>query len=201
MRIVAVSGKKGSGKDTLGKFLIEREGFVRLSFADVLKDMVSEQYDIPREWLDDSDFKEAPLYKYPVQTRDAFGEMIHSFLDKEFKEVNGTKYWTPRALAILEGSVKRSVNVSYWVNTVINQIAFGDITKDYVITDLRYKSEVEQLRSFFGKALVTVRLNRIEGTPSLDPSEVDLDNFGGFNITIKNKGSKEDLYTMYREQV
>jgi hypothetical protein len=64
---------------------------------------------------------------------------------------------------------------------------------NFVISDLRYRSEVEQLRQAFGKNLITVRINRFDSVNSTDPSERDLDNYK-FDVTIDNVGTLEELY-------
>lgn len=204
MKVIALSGWKQSGKDTVADYLGKEYSFKRFGFADILKDMVAEQYDIPRNSLDDPALKEQPLRQYPVKTQDAFSEMIHSFMQKEFAEVKEefgdslefVKCWTPRALAILEGSVKRSANSAYWVQRVVNKIneendSVSDV-ENFVISDLRYRSEVEQLRKAFGDNLITVRINRFDDSPSSDPSERDLDN-APFDFTLDNKGTLEEL--------
>ena len=90
MKIVALSGWKGSGKDTLANYLVDRYGFKRLAFADPLKDMVSEEYGIPRSHLDDPAFKEKPILSLPISPRDAFSRHIHDFLIGEFRKADGT---------------------------------------------------------------------------------------------------------------
>ena len=115
-------------------------------------------------------------------------------------------YWTRRAMQILEGSSKRTVDSNYWVKQAIEKIdkkarQSGVLkmgTPLFVITDLRYKSEVEPLRAAFGKDLVTVRVNRFESTESTDPSERDLDNYK-FDIVIDNKGTLEEFLNKVKE--
>lgn len=117
-------------------------------------------------------------------------------------------YWTRRAMQILEGSGKRTVDSNYWVKQAIASIdnqtiihATADMkatmerekkVNNFVITDLRYKSEVEPLRAAFGKRLLTVRVNRFDSTESTDPSERDLDNYP-FDVVIENKGTLEEF--------
>jgi hypothetical protein len=209
-KIIALSGFKGSGKDTVAQYLAHEYLFEQQAFADVLKDMVSAQYNIPRSWCDDPIYKETHLLQYPVDSKDKFTSAIHDLLKNEFREytqhnydeVTITKYWTPRALCILEGSIKRSVNSNYWTQQVINNINLcqevdrftGHVLNiSFVISDLRYRSEVEQLRKEYGKDLVTVRINRFDSVNTTDPSEVDLIGTK-FDVTIDNKGSLEDLY-------
>jgi hypothetical protein len=208
--ILCLSAWKGSGKDTVAKILVEKYGFTRLAFADVLKDMVAEQYGIDRESLDDPSRKESPILSMPVETKDKFGEMIHNFMIGEFRHKDGSRpdssvkeaqlfamtgrtlFWTPRALAILEGSVKRSANSSYWVQRALGQIEPG---KNYVITDMRYRSELSQIAEYSDKSnqeLKTLRVERYDASPSSDPSERDLDDTR-FDLTMDNRGSVKDL--------
>lgn len=232
--ILALSAWKGSGKDTLAKFLIENKGFRRIAFADVLKDMVAEQYGIPRSYLDIPEKKEQPVLSLQVNPQDDFSRMIAEYLVKEFASADGKKpskfgyanmkfvgffnkgqisdglvldeyplvegpsvtapvFWTPRALAILEGSVKRSVNSKYWVQRALGSIKPGE---NVVITDMRYKSELAQVQEFshsIQNEMKSIRINRFDSSPSTDPSERDLDN-AAFDLTLENKGTPEELY-------
>lgn len=200
MRVIAVSGWKGSGKDTAAEYLIQEFGYTRVAFADILKEMVATQYDIPVDHCHNPEFKEKPILKYPVDSKDNFTKQIHSILDGEFAEVKEesgdectfNKYWTPRALCILEGSIKRSVTSKFWTQNAINQIKNSD-SQSIVISDLRYKSEIEQLRREFGHELTVVRVNRFADCDSTDPSERDLDD-GEFDHVIENSNTLEGLY-------
>ena len=191
--IIALSGWKQSGKDTLAERLILEQGYVRLSFADTLKEMVSKTYDIPLEWCHSNDKKETPLSQYPVRTQDAFGEVLHDFMWGEYrKDQDDTLCHTPRSLLILEGSVKRSVTSDFWVKTVVSIIK-ANPNNNYVITDVRYRSEMKQLKEEFDDQVKSIRVNRFADSPSDDPSERDLDNFV-FDRVIENTGTLEDLY-------
>ena len=157
MIVIGVSGWKGSGKDTMADYLIRDYGYKRLAFADVLKQMTAEQYNFNLKMCHDPALKEQSLIQYPVETKDAFSAMVHKFMVKEFRSKDGRTplsltdngqgvfaegerlspvYWTPRALLILEGSVKRSVNTEYWVQNVVNYIeSNSDRHSKYIITD------------------------------------------------------------------
>lgn len=52
MNVVMLSGWLKSGKDAVGDRLVRRHGFVRLAFADALKDEVAALHGIPRELMD-----------------------------------------------------------------------------------------------------------------------------------------------------
>jgi len=198
--ILLISAWKNSGKDTVAAHLKEVYGFNQLSFAGVLKDMVADEYNIPREWLDDRDLKEAPLLQYPVKAFDSFSKKIHDLLKHEVKRLDGSTiastgnsdfYFTPRALCILKGSVNRAVDTNYWVNRVSSQCNKLD---KVVISDFRYKSEYSSLSRLANKPIHTLRINRFTTVDTTDPSERDLDNFN-FDYAIDNKGTLEELYT------
>jgi hypothetical protein len=192
--IIGLSGWKGSGKDLASDILVNEFRFKKISFAKALKDTVSEQYKIPRNSLDDRNLKEAPLFQYPVNSQDDFSKAIIDLLNKEFRpDGNGNLYWTPRALAILEGSIKRSVNPRYWTNKVLTQIKPEDLV---VIPDLRYKSEARQIRdyaAFIGVNSSLIRINRFDESQSNDPSERDLDDYEDFDLIIENRGTVEEF--------
>lgn len=227
MKVIAISGYKRSGKDTSADILVKDYNFMRVAFADVLKDMVAQEYGIPREHCDDPKFKEAPIIHLPVTPKDDFSRMLCTFMVREFRDINGHMpmeahidvsgaflgvmgrhaaqlYWTPRALCILKGSSNRAVTSQFWTEQAINKIN-NEINNapflptGFVISDLRYRSEVEQLRLAFGKDLITVRVNRVESA-SLDPSERDLDNHK-FDVVIDNTGTIEDLKAKLKELI
>ena len=197
MKVVAISGWKRSGKDTAANYLVDEYGYNRVAFADVLKDMVAQEYDIPRGHCDDPQFKEAPLHQYPVEPKDNFSRAIAEIMKGEFRDYNGKPYWTPRALCILKGSVNRSVTSQFWTNKAIELIINIDLENEtrhldrsslFVISDLRYNSEIAELRNTFQKDLITIRINRFDTCDSTDSSERDLDNTQ-FDIVIENRES------------
>jgi hypothetical protein len=211
-KIIAISGWKRSGKDTAANFLIKNMDFKRVGFADPLKEMVAQEYNIPIHYCYEDNFKEKPLLQYPVDPQDDFTMTISKLLKDEFKSIDGlsyqqlgekdmglvlteTMYWTPRALCILKGSINRAVTSDYWVKQAVklaNEELNDSFNKGVVISDLRYRSEVEQLRDSFGDKLVTVRISRFDSVDTTDPSERDLDDYK-FDYTIQNKGTIENL--------
>ena len=50
--IIGICGLIGSGKDTIADYLVNDHNFVKLSFADKLKDSVAEMFDWDRNLLD-----------------------------------------------------------------------------------------------------------------------------------------------------
>lgn len=215
MKVVAVSGWAGSGKDTLANLLIAEYGFKRIGFADPLKDNVARDFNFDRASLDDQAQKNLPLLDMPVSLRDGFTKNLGSFMLREFRTKDGKTcttggmaiadgvedfyggdgeggvfklYWTRRALCILEGSTKRTADADYWVKRAMQNAKENGIEL-VVISDLRYRNELAGIKMSLDSSdtLVTVRVNRFDAHPtnSTDPSERDLDD-AEFDFTLKN---------------
>lgn len=227
MKVLAISGWKKSGKDTLTDYLVDKYDANRISFAGPLKDKVSTDFNIPRNHLDDQEFKEKPILTLPVDPQDKFSLNVVRFMFKEFRCMNGEiashfveeknmglfenelriLYQTPRSLATIEGSTKRSIDSAYWVKQAIQYINTlkRDQERTYnstpylpVITDMRFKSEALQLKKIFGDKLVTIRVNRFDTSPSQDPSEIDMDDYA-FDHVIENRGTLQEFYNKIDE--
>ena len=62
MSIVGIFGKAGSGKDTIANYMIENLGYIKIAFADVLKDIVSVIFSWERHLLE-GDTKESREFR------------------------------------------------------------------------------------------------------------------------------------------
>lgn len=207
MKVIALSGYKGSGKDTIADHLVSTKNYYKVSFASTLKDSAAEQYNIPRYHFEHRELKERAIERYPVVSKDHFTDEVHHLLEAEFRHVEAVDgstapnslYWTPRALTILEAAAKRSVNPNYWTNKVINNIhrynklsyLFG---VSFVISDLRYKAQINRLKEEFGNDLITVRINRFHTINTNSPSERDLDDYKDFDVNL-------DVYNLSVDEV
>ena len=225
MGVICFSGWKFSGKDTMAAYLIKNHGAIRAALADPLKDMVSEEFQVPRSFLDDPQQKESPILSLPVTPKDGFSKMLAEFMVKELRTSDGQiatgfyylegkfqgvvsylgtdalrdLYHTPRSLAILKGSTNRFVRSDYWTDK-----AFQDIEQKLkasplvVVSDLRYKSEIAQFKERFEDKAVFVRVNRHLESPSNDPSEIDL-NGHPFDYYINNTGILQESYAQLEQ--
>jgi len=222
MVVLLISGWKRSGKDELAK-IAESYSFQRFSFADDLKQKASKEYGVPLEDFYSNEKKEAPILTLPVYARDAFSDMINSFMFREFRTAAGIRpigyakrangaftdsqqgqqlYHTPRSLAILKGSVNRSVDPDFWakqVSPLIQKLPHSGI----VIPDWRYKNEkttVEALARQYGMKTITIRVNRFDTVESNDPSERELDD-ATFDITIQNRDTLQEFEAAVRSHL
>ena len=223
MNVVALSGWKGSGKDLVAEYLVDKYGFTRVAFADPLKDTVATQFSLDRKSIDNRFLKEAALLDLPVSPKDAYSRHLAGFLIGELvfgddtkptrQQINaynfglglndivsfmgefGQLYWTRRALCILEGSTKRTADPEYWIKQAVLQMNQGG---RYVISDARFINEAETLSRLLPNSLTTIRIDRFDTSASTDPSERDLDSYP-FPFRINNKVSEnktvEEVYS------
>lgn len=80
MIVVGISGKAHSGKDTMTDILIKKYGFIKMAFADHLKELVQEHYGFKKEELW-TDYKTEEVRRILQGT----GELI--------KSLEGDNFW------------------------------------------------------------------------------------------------------------
>lgn len=220
MIVLAISGWKRSGKDMVAEYLVENYGFKRVSFAEPLKRMAAEEYDIPLDHMYNDDYKEKAIQKYPVESTDPFLKNLHDHMVGEFRTLTGETpcgimtsagqtrgmvfdkygfetwvpiYWTPRAIAIFKGSGNRSINKEYWTHRMIKEIQESGHDK-IVVSDLRFRTETKEMSAVFGEDVHFARINRWDNVNSTDSSEHDLDDFN-FNSYLNNKDkTKQEVF-------
>lgn len=175
MKILAISGRKQSGKTTLANFLIRtrKEFFgnddtvLCLGWATALKQELSDKFDIPLELLDGTDEdKNVPTM---VRWKDLahFSELNMKELGKEPED-----YLTIRQLLQHWGTeINRRANNNVWINLAMKQVKRGNYGL-VIFNDTRFSNEVEAVHKAGGKV---VRLTRNGKMPATHDSEVSLD--------------------------
>lgn len=141
--IIGVLGFIGSGKGTVGEILNKEYNFTPISFAAHLKDVASVLFGWDRKLLE-GDTKES---------RD-FRETPDNFWSKKIGD-----HFTPRlALQLLGTQSARNVfHEDFWIFALENKLnAIGE-NKNVVVTDVRFKNELDWLKSKNGKTLVIKR--------------------------------------------
>src|SRR5258706_4604274 len=129
--ILGLSGKAGSGKDTVAALLGKRTGAVRVAFADKLKAAVGAVFDFTHEQMYDAAKKEE--------------------IDPFWEE-------TPRRVLQEVGQHMRKLDSDIWVKAALRSCT--DTSKDYVITDVRYPNEADAIVACGGKVIRIYRPDR-----------------------------------------
>lgn len=211
MAVIGISGKIGSGKDTLAQLLqvhIWNERFKSQGYLkhQALEGIVAGNLSSLNEYsLNGRMFKQMLFAKKLKQfVADILGVSVEKLNDQEFKKSNlpvewnvfqhytsmgdGKRSMTVRELLIGIGDgMRERVHPDIWVNALFSQY---DEESRWLIPDMRYPNEHERITKLAG---VTIRVER-PGIATLDHiSETGLDNHK-FNYTIINDSDLSSLY-------
>ena len=134
-KIIGVCGLKGAGKDTIGDIICKNDdSFVKMSFADTLKDITAILMGWDRELLQGSTIESREWReKADDYWSDKFGKMI-----------------TPRIILQQLGTevLRNHFLQSIWVDSLKKKIMNSD--KNIVITDVRFPNEIDMIKELGG---------------------------------------------------
>jgi len=134
--IIGITGLIGSGKGTVADILVDEHNYIKLSFADKLKDGVATVFGWDRAMLEGDS----------VESRE-WRETVDEFWTKETgREI------TPR-LVLQEFGTDCMRNGFYdgiWVSLVKQEIINNPET-NYVVPDVRFKNEIDVINNLGGK--------------------------------------------------
>jgi hypothetical protein len=174
--IIAISGKAGSGKSTVGE-IFEKRGFRIDSFATSVKDICSLLFNFSRDKIEgireeDRIWRETP--------------------DKSISELLG-KNFSPRDAMILIGTEigRNIIHQDIWIKTLFDR--YEKNKTNLLISDLRFPNEYEEIKKRNG---IIIRINSNRLTNSIKSSHISecaLDNHK-FDYIINNDGSLDELY-------
>lgn len=177
-RIIGIVGKKGSGKDTAGEYLIEKYGYVRFAFGDKVKEVAKVLFNFSNEQLYGK-LKDIIDERYNLKPRQVFQRLGTEFgqydIHKLFPEINN--------------KIKLR---SFWTN------AFKDFCqknpdKNIVITDVRFRHEYKVIQEYGGEF---IKIKRDGLSPDTHISENELDNNNiSYERILDNNYQKVDLYS------
>lgn len=129
-RLIGLTGKAGSGKDTAGRILAARWGYTPVAFAGVLKRMLAHLLGVEVAQFEDRQWKERPCW-----TGKSPREMLQTLGTEWGRELVHPDLW----VMYLERLIKQSRS------------------RRYVVTDLRFPNEAEMVRRYDGVIIQLVR--------------------------------------------
>jgi hypothetical protein len=140
--IVSLSGLIGSGKDTVGDFLVDTYGFKRESFASTLKDAVAAVFGWDREMLEG-------------RTKAAREERER--VDTWWAERLGIPHLTPRWILQHWGTevCRQGFHNDIWIASLENKLR--KTSDNIIITDARFPNELNMVQRLDGKCVYVER--------------------------------------------
>lgn len=139
MQRVILVGFAGSGKNTVGEYLVDKYGYVGVSFADALKDSVAAIFCWDRQLLE-GNTPESRVWREQVDTW--------------WAEKLGIPDFTPRWMLRNFGTeiMRRHFNTNIWISNVERRILdLGD--KPVVVFDGRFQNEIAMMDRMGGQSI------------------------------------------------
>ncbi|MFJ1789555.1 hypothetical protein ACIOML_35255 [Streptomyces anulatus] len=184
-RHVALMGRAGAGKDTAAARLVNRYQFVRVAFADPLKDSALR--------LDPIVGAESTSYgSLPIRLSDVVKRYGWDRAKNSYPEVR-------RTLQNL-GEGIRADDPDFWLRMALDKVATADRwSLPVVVSDVRYANEADALRS---AGALMVRIERpgatAGGEAARHVSELDLDAYPA-DAVLNNSGTVAELNALVDE--
>jgi len=134
--IIGMCGLIGTGKDTVADILVNNYNFIKVSFADKLKDGVATVFSWDREMLEGT-----------TDESRTWREQKDEFWSRETNE-----HITPRLVLQMFGTdcMRNGFYNGIWVSIVKQQI-INNPNKNFVIPDVRFPNEAKMIKEVNGE--------------------------------------------------
>ena len=173
MVIIGVCGFQGSGKDTIGNYLVSKYNFTRLSFASSVKDVASSLFGWDRTMLEG-------LTEEARAQRD--------MVDEWWADAFGIKGFTPRFVMQKIGTeiFRENLHPDIWLKIVEKKII--DMSKNQsnpniVITDCRFPNEFAMIKKH-GGIIINVHKDLPEWFNDLKLGRIEQEELSKLNINL-----------------
>ncbi|WP_263729988.1 hypothetical protein [Cellulomonas sp. SG140] len=187
-KIIGLSGKKQSGKDTFAQALIDNLGYTRVAFADPLKEMLYALDPLVVVRTDETGLlREAGMPAFARGLRYARITMLVDSVGWDgAKQLHDVRSLLQR-LGTEAG--RKVMGESIWVDTAMRRAA--EIDGPVVITDMRFPNEKRAVE-FAGGWSVRIERPGLAQDPDAHASETALD-AEVFDFQVVNGGTVADL--------
>jgi uridine kinase len=141
MILIGIAGQKYNGKDTIADYLVSTYGFIKISFADKLKEMCKVLFNFTDEQLYGSQKETIDNY-WNIAPRDVFQYFGTDIMRNDIKKI------------------LPSIENDFWIKCTFKQI--DNFIKEnnnckIVIADVRFPNEVNAIKSYNGHIIRVIR--------------------------------------------
>lgn len=186
--MIIFGGRKGSGKTLFSTFLQEK-GYVKISFATYLKEIISKLYSFDINKLFSEEGK-SEILNIPLPWNEKIAQKLFDLTninDYNFK-INDTEFISRRdCMQYIGTNILRGYDDDFHIKKTISLL---DKSKKYVCDDVRFKNELSALLAIQATSFFIIRPTYFE--ISNHDSEVSL-KWNDFNNIIINNKPKDIL--------
>ena len=180
--MIVLVGKKRAGKDTIADWLVENHGYRKVALADRIKEVLSNNSNIPLEMFYDGDREKLDYYEQFV--KDVFTKsLIELGLPTEFK-IPSQMYSIRTMMQYFGTEVVQNINKLFWCKQI-------PVDEKVVISDVRFEHELNYFESL-GCTTIFVERDTIDNDTHL--SEAGLCHSDNDHVIVNNS-SLEYLYS------
>jgi septin family protein len=174
--IIILCGKAGVGKDTFYRTMYKEKNYMRLAFADILKEIVSQIFKIPVATINsnkDTLLHESYLSQLIINSNDYNG-ISSAISAKTIK--------TFRDLLIFVATVIRKVDNLFFIKKIMSKI--NTTLKNIVITDCRFKAEISHIKSSYNNVTIMYLTRKSHAFSAHDTNEIT-EQDSDFSVSLK----------------
>ena len=179
-------GKKYSGKDTLGKFFIERYKYKHITFAQPLKEMIQNVFSITKEQLNEPILKEEKDEYWQVSPR-------------QMMQFIGTELFRDQMKNLIP-NIEEDVWIKILERKIMKDVEENkgkDNENKYVITDVRFKNEINFIRKNNG--IIIKMYRNVDNKIDEHKSENEVEEMD-YDYLVENNGTIEELYDNVKDK-
>lgn len=173
MKLIGITGKARSGKDTIARHMWSNHVFTRIALADPLKRSAQAAFGLTTNEAYNDEFKEVVIPRWDLSPRQIFQQV-----GDLFKAHFGDDFWVKR-----------------WQ---ITYDLFKD-TDDIVVPDVRFDNEANMIRSLGGIIIEVRRGPGLVGSTGDHCSERGLSSLP--EIVIENEGTLAEMYAQVDTEI
>lgn len=175
MVLIGLLGKKRSGKDTSADHLVKNHGFIKMSFADPLKEAVGILFG----------FSDEQLYGNSKEEIDPTWGITPRLVFQWF----GTEIFRTEISAILP-----NIKNNFWVEAF--KVRYLNLIKNnpnmkIVVADVRFQNEIDIIHKLGG---TIIKIDRVSVKSDDNHASENIDSLNEYNTLIENNGTIEELY-------
>jgi hypothetical protein len=141
--IIGVCGFQSSGKDTITEYLIKEKGFIKLSFASAVKDIISIMFDWPRDKLEGLT-REDRIWR----------EQIDPWWSKKLNIPDLSPRYTMQYIGT--DLFRKHFHTDIWVKIIENKIhnyLHENNKQNIIVSDCRFENEINMIIQLGGKII------------------------------------------------
>lgn len=185
MTIIGLCGFKGSGKDTIADYLVEKKGYVKVAFADFIRNALKELFNWTDEAFSPENKEQVDPY-WGVTPRKMCQEIGTEFLRFHCKDFISLDFTLPNGEPYQGTFHIKRINQ--------NIIKLLDENKNIIFSDIRFQDELDYIKKLGG---IIIRVNRPQNTQnefSGHISELNITNLNNVDIEFYNDTTINSLY-------